>query len=104
MKPINLPKVDDKSNFSSIDPLDGRYYDAEISKYLSERSRIAYQAYVEAALAYALSDAGVCSDDIAQQIEEAAAKVTAEAVAEAEKTTRHDVKALVDCIKAEVSD
>lgn len=93
-----------KPNFDSIDPLDGRYYDPEIAKYLSERSRIAYQAQVEAALAQALAEFGVCSPEIAAEIEAATGKVTAEAVAEAEKTTKHDVKALVDTIKAELSD
>jgi adenylosuccinate lyase len=104
MKPINLPAVDQAANYSAIDPLDARYYDPEIAKYLSERSRIAYQAYVEAALARALADAGVCSPEIADEIEAAAAKVTAETVAEQEKTTKHDVKALVNAIKAEVSE
>lgn len=104
MKPISLPAVNDKPNFSSIDPLDGRYFDETAAKYLSERSRIAYQAYVEAALAHALADAGICSAEIANEIEASAAKVTAEAVAEAEKTTKHDVKALVNTIKAELSD
>jgi adenylosuccinate lyase len=92
------------ANYSSIDPLDGRYYDPEIAKYLSESSRIAYQAYVEAALAHALAEFGVCSHDVAHAIEEATNKVTAEAVAEAEKTTKHDVKALVNTIKANLSE
>ena len=102
MKPINLPDVSQAANYSALDPLDGRYYDPEIAKYLSERSRIAYQAYVEAALARALAEFGVCTPEIAAQIEDAAAKVTAEAVAEQEKTTKHDIKALVNCIKAEL--
>jgi adenylosuccinate lyase len=104
MKPINLPQPQPTANYGSIDPLDGRYYDPEIAKYLSERSRIAYQAYMEAALAHALADSGICSPEIAAQIEEAADKVTAEAVAEEEKTTKHDVKALVNTIKAGLSD
>jgi len=104
MKPINLPAVASDPNYSAIDPLDSRYYDPEIAKHLSERSRIAYQAYVEAALAYALADAGVCTPEIAQAIEAASAKVTAEAVAEEEKATKHDVKALVNCIKAGLSE
>jgi adenylosuccinate lyase len=104
MQPINLPDPSPTPNFSSIDPLDGRYYDPAIAKYLSESSRIAYQAYVEVALTYALADAGVCSSDIAQQIEAASATVTAEAVAEEEKTTKHDVKALVNVIKSGLSD
>lgn len=104
MKPIQLPAVDPAANYSSIDPLDGRYYDPEIAKYLSERSRIAFQAYVEAALARALAEFDVCSAEVAAEIEAAAAKVTAEAVAEQEKTTKHDVKALVNVIKADLSD
>ncbi len=104
MKPINLPDGAAAPNYSAVDPVDGRYFDAETAKYLSERSRIAYQAYVEAALAHTLADFEVCSREIAQQIEAAAGKVTAEAVAEAEKTTKHDVKALVNTIKAGLSD
>jgi adenylosuccinate lyase len=104
MKPIQLPAVSQAANYSSIDPLDGRYYDPEIAKYLAERSRIAYQAYVEAALAHALAEFGVCTAEIANEIEAATTKVTAETVAEHEKTTKHDVKALVNTIKAELSE
>lgn len=104
MKPINLPTVSDQPNYSAIDPLDGRYFDAESAKYLSERSRIAYQAYVEAALAHTLAEFGVCSAEVAAEIESAAGRVTAETVAEHEKTTKHDVKALVNSIKAELSE
>jgi adenylosuccinate lyase len=102
MKPIMLPTVDLSPNYSAIDPLDARYYDTEIACYLSERSRIAYQAYVEAALAHTLADFGICSKEIASQIEEATRKVTAESVYEEEKTTHHDVKALVNIIKKEL--
>lgn len=100
MKPIQLPPASPDPNYSAIDPLDSRYYDQETAKYLSERSRIAYQAYVEAALARALAEFGVCSHEIAKEIGTVAGKVTAEAVAKEEKTTKHDVKALVNCIKA----
>jgi adenylosuccinate lyase len=102
MKPITLPPASPDPNYSAIDPLDSRYYDPEIAQHLSERSRLAYQAYVEAALAKALAEFGVCSPEIAKEIEVASAKVTAEAVAKEEKTTKHDVKALVNCIKAEL--
>lgn len=104
MKPIHLPAAPPDPNYNAIDPLDSRYYDPEIAKHLSERSRVAYQAYVEAALARALAEFGVCSPEVAQKIEAAAAKVTAEAVAKEEKTTKHDVKALVNCIKAGLSE
>lgn len=104
MKPITLPTVSDRPNYSAIDPIDGRYYDAESAKYLSERSRIAYQAYIEAALAHTLADFDICSRDIAEEIESVAARITAETVTEHEKTTKHDVKALVNSIKAELSE
>jgi adenylosuccinate lyase len=104
MKPINLPTVADHAGYDGIDPLDGRYYDPEIAKYLSERSRIAFQAYVEATLAAALADFGICSQEVAEAIYEASQKVTAEAAAEEEKTTKHDVKAVVNVIKANLSD
>jgi len=104
MKPFNPPAADPNANYNSIDPLDGRYYDATIATYLSERSRIAYQAYVEAALGRALAEFGICSSEIADEIEAATTAVTAEAVAELEKTTKHDVKAFVNCIKSELSE
>jgi adenylosuccinate lyase len=104
LNPIELPKVADHAGYDGIDPLDGRYYDPEIAKYLSERSRIAFQAYVEAALAATLADFGVCSREVAEQIEAASQKVTAEAAAAEEKQTKHDVKAVVNVIKATLPD
>ncbi len=104
MKPITLPQPPKDQNFYAIDPLDGRYYDAEIARYLSEASRIAYQAYMEAALAQTLAEFGICSAEIAEQIEASARKVQPEAVYKEELTTKHDVKALVNVIKAGVGD
>ncbi|MDB5165052.1 MAG: adenylosuccinate lyase [Candidatus Saccharibacteria bacterium] len=104
MKPIQLPTPSAVTNFSAIDPLDSRYYDPEIARYLSEQSRIAYQAHVEAALAFTLADFKICSPDIARKIEAATTKVTARAVYEAEKTTKHDIKALVNTIKSELDE
>jgi adenylosuccinate lyase len=103
VKPFTSPPVDPQAHYDSIDPLDGRYYDPEVAAYLSERSRLAYQAYVEAALAHTLAEFGICSKEIAAEIMGATEKVTAEAVAELEKTTKHDIKALVNCIKAQLS-
>lgn len=103
LKPLQLPK-DGQQNFDGLDPLDSRYFDAEITQYLSERSRIAYQAYTEAALAQALADEGICSRKVAREIEKAARNIRAEDVYEAEKTTRHDIKAVVNCIKAQISE
>lgn len=104
LAPIVLPDTSDARNYDSIDPLDNRYYDIEIGHFLSERSRVAYQAYVEAALANTLVDYGVCSQEIADEIAIAASKVTTEEVYAEEKTTRHDIKALVNVIKSKLSE
>lgn len=104
LAPIVLPETSDARNYDSIDPLDNRYYDIEIGHYLSERSRVAYQAYVEGALANTLADYGVCSQEIADEIAVAASQVTTEEVYAEEKTTRHDIKALVNVIKSKLSE
>jgi adenylosuccinate lyase len=97
---VNLPAEPGEDRFSTIDPLDSRYYDPEIARYLSERSRVAYQASVEAALARTLADFGVCSSDIAEAIEASCHAVRVEAVYQEEQTSKHDIKALVNIIKA----
>lgn len=104
LQPITLPAPPNEQNFYAIDPLDGRYYDAEITRYLSENSRIAYQAYMEAALAQTLTEAGICTPQVADAIEQAARLVKAEDVHLEEQKTKHDIKALVNCIKSGVND
>lgn len=103
LQPFILPVVS-ADKFYPIDPLDGRYFDPEIAAYLSEQTAITYQAYVEAALVQTLADFGVCSQKIADEIEAASKLVTVEAVWEEEKVTKHNIKALVNCIKANVSE
>lgn len=99
MKALKLPEPETNQQFSGLDPLDSRYYDAEVSRYLSEHSRIAYQAYVETALAYTLAEFKICSLKTAKAIEAAAQKVTTKEVYKEEELTRHDIKALVNSIK-----
>lgn len=103
MKPVNLPGPS-QANPDAVDPLDSRYFDTEIARYLSERSRIAYQAYMEAALAHTLAEFKICTPKIAREIEIASQKVTAEAVQKEEQITKHDIKALVNVIKSHLSD
>jgi len=102
LQPVNLPEPTDEGRFNAIDPLDGRYFDPQISRYLSERTRITFQAHIEAALAHALAEVGVCSQEVADQIDTARFKIRAEDIAEEEKITKHDVKAIVNCIKREL--
>lgn len=102
-KRFELPDME-HPGYNTIDPLDNRYFDAEVAKYVSEQSRIVYQAYIESALAHALAEAGICSAQVADEIEASARKVDINKVYEEEKTTRHDIKALINVIKADISD
>ena len=103
LAPLALPPAGD-DRFGAIDPLDSRYYDPEIAGYLSERARVSYQAHVEAALAHTLADFGICSRSVAREIEASARSINIEDVYKEEATTKHDIKALVNCIKRGVSD
>jgi adenylosuccinate lyase len=102
-KPITLPEIKGGGSFDSIDPLDSRYYDVRAAKYLSERSRVTYQAYVEAALAQTLADFKICTRTVANEIEESARAVKIENVYKEEQVTKHDIKALVNTIKKPLS-
>jgi adenylosuccinate lyase len=102
-KPIILPEIKSSGSFDSIDPMDARYFDAQAAKFLSERSRIAYQAHVEVALAQTLADFNICSRKAADEIEKSARSVKIEAVYAEELITKHDIKALVNCIKKPIS-
>ncbi|HET8671568.1 MAG TPA: lyase family protein [Candidatus Saccharimonadales bacterium] len=99
LKPFVLPSPAPPEGYGNIDPLDGRYFDVETARYLSEQARVTFQAYVEAALAHTLAQYGICSHKDAEAIEASARKVKTAAVYEEEKSTKHDVKALVNCIK-----
>lgn len=104
LTPINLPESASSNRFDGIDPLDGRYFCPETARYLSEASRIAYQAHMEAALAQTLAEFNIYSQAVADEIEAASKKVDAQVVHEEEKVTKHDIKALVNTIKDQLSD
>jgi adenylosuccinate lyase len=99
LKPFDLPAVSPPQDLHNVDPLDGRYFDAEAARYLSEQSRVTFQAYAEAALAHTLAEYGICSAQDAEAIEQSARSIRAIDVYTEELQTKHDVKALVNCIK-----
>ena len=96
--------------FDAISPLDHRYCASSpelwerLSAYLSEAATIRYQAKVEAALVSALARRGPLSRRAAEEVERAAREVTPAEVYREEQRTRHNVRALVNCIRARVSD
>jgi adenylosuccinate lyase len=98
------------SRFDAVSPLDSRFYGGDketleaLHPYVSAAAVIRYQARVEAALAAAMADVGICDRAVAAAIAGAADRVTPEEVAAEEAKTRHDVRALVNVIRAHVPD
>jgi adenylosuccinate lyase len=98
------------SRFDAISPLDSRFYGGDpavfqaLHPYLSAEATIRYQARVEAALAAAMAEEGICDRGVATAIAGAADRVTADEVAAEEAKTRHDVRALVNVIRSKVPD
>lgn len=94
------------TRYDDISPLDYRFVggDAKLQKeigpYLSAAAVIRYQARVEGALALAMADLGICDRHVADAIARAADLVTPHEVADEEAKTRHDVRALVNVIRA----
>jgi len=93
--------------FDMVSPLDYRYNKELFEKlqpFVSEEAFIKYQLKVEITLARVMSRWGVCSEDIADEIEKACEKVTVEEVYVEERRIKHGVRALVNCIRCKVSD
>ncbi len=97
-----------QSRFDAISPLDSRFYggDAQLygalHPYLSEEGRVRAQAKAEAALAKALADEGIAPRSAADAIAAAAERVGAAAVYAEEARIGHDVRALVNVIRAQI--
>ena len=96
--------------FSNISPLDHRYLvsdpklHAELSKYLSEAAFIKYELQVESALTRVLSRRGICPPEAADEVERACQAISPEEVYTEEQRTRHNIRALVNCIQRRVSE
>ena len=95
--------------FDAISPLDYRYYGRndeifrKLQPYLSENAMIRYMAKVEAALTKTLAKHNICSKKIAEEVEKACKKITAEEVYLEEDKLKHNVRALANCIRSKVS-
>ena len=96
--------------FASISPLDHRYYASnealftELGQYFSENAYIRYELKVEAALAKVLAKRGLCSQAVAKEIANACGKVDPAEVYLEEEITKHNIRALVNCIQRQVSE
>jgi len=93
-----------RRDFDSLSPLDYRYWREDVARYLSEEAFIGYKLLVERALVEVLCRFGICAESVADEISAACATVTAEEVYAEEDRIRHDIRALVNCIRRKVSD
>ncbi|MFW6156772.1 MAG: lyase family protein [Armatimonadota bacterium] len=93
--------------FDCVSPLDFRYYDEKLraifDPYVTEAARVRSEAMVEAATTRVLARMGVCSDEVADEVEVAAKAVTPQEVAEEEARIHHNIRALVNSMKTYVS-
>ena len=90
--------------FNGIAPVDYRYWDEKVARYLSENAFTRYKLKVEAALARALSKRIAFPPAALAEIETACKHVTTAEVYAEEDVTKHDIRALVNCIRVQVSD
>ncbi|MDO8264954.1 MAG: lyase family protein [Candidatus Parcubacteria bacterium] len=97
-------KLEIRNQFDSLSPIDYRYPDKEVAKYLSENGFTHYKLLVELALVRVLYRRGICPETAVKEVEIACSQVTTEEVYEEEDRIRHDIRALVNCIRAKVSE
>ncbi len=90
--------------FDNFAPIDFRYWQEELAEYLSENGFTRYKLLVELALVKVLHHRGVCPGFVVTEVEAACDQVTTEEVYREEKRIHHDIRALVNCIRAKVSD
>lgn len=86
-----------------IHPTDYRYKVDELEEYLSPAALLRYMLRVECAYINALSKQGVCASKFVKEYEKAASKVTFERVQQLEVELKHDIKAIVEALKEQVS-
>jgi adenylosuccinate lyase len=99
-----------RDNFDYLSPLDTRYYGEDtdvyqkLHPYLSEAATIRYQIKVEQAIVATLEEGGVAPPGISRQLAKAATKVTPKDVYAEERKTHHNIRALVNCLRAEIAE
>jgi len=96
--------------FDCVSPLDYRYYAnneklvEQLGPYVTERGRLRAELEVEAAVVRVLARRGVCSQAIADEVTEAIDRVKLEDVVTEDHRIHHSTRALVNCLRNEISD
>lgn len=91
----------ERYRFDCISPLDFRYSDSQVAKYLSEEVFIQYKSAVEVALIEQLLPS---DPEGIGAVHMAAEQVSADEVYEEEARIKHDIRALVNCLRKRVPD
>ena len=97
------------NRFDTVSPLDYRYYGdtpaifGKLQPYVSEAADIRYLVRVELALVRVLARFGVCPESVAIEVERACSKVTPEEVYAEEQVVHHNIRAIVNVIRRNVS-
>lgn len=89
--------------YDNISPIDYRYWDKDVAHYLSENGFTRYKLLVELALVRTLHRRRICGDSVLRQVEKACSSVRTLEIYEEERATKHDIRALVNRIRARVS-
>ena len=93
-----------KDMFDNIAPVDYRYWDEDVAKYLSDNAYLKYKLQVELALVKALKKRGVAPDSAVKEVEKAVSEITPAEVYAEEDKLKHDIRAMVNVIRSKVSD
>ena len=90
--------------FDNVSPVDYRYPEEKLRQFLSEGGFTRHKIFVEVAVPEVLTLRRACDPNIFFEIQNACKGITTEEVYEEEGRIGHDVRALVNCIQARVSD
>ena len=99
----------DRNIFKNISPLDHRYSlrkdnFEDYAEYFSEEATVHYQAQVELALVKALQARGICDREVVAEVEQAVEQLEVAAAYQEEKKTKHNIRALVNCLQDKISE
>ncbi|MCX7661212.1 MAG: adenylosuccinate lyase [Candidatus Omnitrophica bacterium] len=92
-----------QENFSLFSPTDYRYAVEDLRAYLTEEAFVKYKLLVEKALIKVLARYNFISKDIASEITKAIDEVKVQEIYAEEERIRHDIRALVNCVRNKVS-
>ena len=99
-----MTKPSERGLYDNVSPADFRYWHEDAAELLSENGFTRYKLRVELALPRALHRRGLCSESVVADVEQACLAVETGQVYAEERRIKHDIRALVNLIREQVSD